>query len=66
MKTVAALLALSLAAMAAPMSGSSDMEKRAPDFDQEIKNAGNIPAVTNQNWDLTDKEEMVDRISMEL
>ncbi|KAI2618345.1 hypothetical protein GGR54DRAFT_149915 [Hypoxylon sp. NC1633] len=50
MKYIVALLALSIAALAAPFGDKSGMEKRVPDVDDDIEAAGHLPAKTDALW----------------
>ncbi|KAI0169217.1 hypothetical protein GGR52DRAFT_574437 [Hypoxylon sp. FL1284] len=50
MRYTLALLALSFTAMAAPLSRIPELEKRVPDVDQELADAGYLPVKTTSKW----------------
>ncbi|KAI6091002.1 hypothetical protein F4821DRAFT_255288 [Hypoxylon rubiginosum] len=51
MKYIVALLALSVAALAAPFGSKSGKEKRVPDVDDEVEDAGYFSAKIDALWD---------------
>ncbi|KAI1136545.1 hypothetical protein F5Y05DRAFT_96741 [Hypoxylon sp. FL0543] len=57
MQSVLALLALSLLAIAAPLS-NSEVGKRMPDVDQQITDDGHIAAATNSVWQDVDEGDL--------
>ncbi|KAI1418055.1 hypothetical protein F5Y13DRAFT_184569 [Hypoxylon sp. FL1857] len=58
MKFVPILVAFGLAVIAAPLSDTSEIEKRIPDVDQEVTDNGHLAVDTNAAWDGIDEGDL--------